>query len=621
MAQPVSDSLSPQTTPNTIATTSFPSQASSSSYPQAQNGHSSYPGLPPPPPSERIPPSKGRSTHHPSHQKLKLMRKGRDKERARHQAKEDEEWTLEGSTSNGHREKALPVPPVELDAELLYDSQLTEVPPPKDEKEGRKAKGRGVVKKTSRLFFSRIGKDRPGEGEPSSAVTSDSTSSLQMPSGSRQVSYSSVTSSEISGSSRNHFSALNRPFSHTSSNKSPRSSHSRRPSQESQGSWQAAARSIRSGSTSTHSSPVEGHQLVIPQRQSSHQGASAPTLSRQALPQPAENANGSGAINSARNGDTFPTRMSTWFSHLLPSASSSTVAEPSAPAAQVDSPQQYPSSPARKPPSAAAFFLNAARQRAVDGVRHLLDSEAQLDKCPDTMWVLGVSHPGWRPSSPSRCSPGQQFADLPESDGNGRRRSSSSEKPSPPPKNEAGSLRPAAWGKRKDPSAPISPPSKGFSNLFSSSSLSLALPASMASGSPSKDASGSGAVADSPGRAKNRKAEKEVVRWPDECAPKLLSNRMRLILTQSTTTFAHESGVPTAHNTLRSSQCLAERSYPAVMPTTPLSDHLQIPPAANHSQDFRQLLLCQIESLLQRGAGLGRARREDSRAMRVGDVC
>lgn len=504
----------------------FPSQNPSTSANFHRHSHhpqSSHPNLPPPPPPDRKPPPKGRITHQNGHQRFRLMRKGKDKDKEQERAEEDEDWTLEGSTANGHARNGAEL--LQPQEELLFDSELTELPPRKDEKERKRSKGRGLAKKTSRLFLRGTDKERSGEGSSSGAMTPDSVSSLNMPAGSRQASYSSVTSSETNGPTRRHFPALNRPFSHNSAssaksaNQSPRSSHSRRLSQESQGSRQTAARSVRSGSVSTHTSPTHGHQLIVPQRQSSHLGASAPSLSLHALPQPASSSTDSNSANSARNGDTFPTRLSTWFSHLLPSSSSTAVAESSNSPSTSDAPTAVPPSPQRKPPSAAASFLSAARQRAVDGVRHLLDSEAQPDKCPDTMWVLGVAHPGWKPSTPGR-SPSQQVVDLPEVSESERRGSGSSGKPSPPP---AGALRPTAWSKWKDPSAPTSPPSKGLSNLFSTSTLSLALPASVAGGSPSKDSEARNGTVDSPNKAKNRKAEKEVVKWPDDCGWSLLS--------------------------------------------------------------------------------------------------
>jgi len=166
------------------------------------------------------------------------------------------------------------------------------------------------------------------------------------------------------------------------------------------------------------------------------------------------------------------------------------------------------SSPQRKSASAAASFLNAARQRAVDGVRHLLDSEARPDECPDSMWVLGVPHPGWRPSTPIE-SPSL----IPQESFGERRGSGSSGKPSPPGKSEQGTLRPTSWKKKE--SQPISPPPKGFGNLFTGSTLSLALPAAI-NGSPSKEGERIGAM-ESPSKNKRAKPVNEALKWPDQC--------------------------------------------------------------------------------------------------------
>ena len=483
------------------STFSFQSSTSPKSYPQ--NGHLSHPNLPPLPPFERIPPPKGRSTQQTG-QKFKIMRKGKGKAKDREKDNEDEDWTLEGLTSNGYGEEhSGPLRPIEQEIPSILDSQLTEMPA-QLQKHRKKLKPGSLAKKTSRLFARAGDKDRSSDTASSSALTPDSNSPLSMPSGSPQPSHSSTASNETNGSSRNYFPPLNRPYSSNSVSRSPRSNGSRRPSQESQRLRSAHEPSMESG-----------RPPIVSQRPSSHQGASAPNLSRQALPQPAGSTNGSFAVNHARNGETFPTRMSTWFSHLLPSASSTAVSEPSHSSAPTETPASS-SPPHRKPPSAAASFLSAARQRAVEGVRHLLDSEAQPDKCPDTMWVLGVAHPGWRPTTPD-SSPAQQFSDLPEYEDEGRRGSDSSGKPSPPPKIEAGALRPAAWAKRKEVLVTSSPPSKSFGNIFSTSTLSLALPASMASGSPIKDSDGRGTLADSPSKMKSGKAEKEVLKWPEQC--------------------------------------------------------------------------------------------------------
>jgi cysteine protease ATG4 len=147
-------------------------------------------------------------------------------------------------------------------------------------------------------------------------------------------------------------------------------------------------------------------------------------------------------------------------------------------------------------------------------VRHLLDTEAQPDKCPDTMWVMGRAHPGWRPSTPVEQA-GPFFGEMEEIVGKekGRRGSGSSGKPSPPSKEGHGTLRPTTW-KRKD-SQPTSPPAKGFGNLFSTSTLSLALPSAVAS--PTKEGEKPNTL-DSPNKGK-KKQEKEVLKWPDQCEP------------------------------------------------------------------------------------------------------
>ncbi|ORY23614.1 peptidase family C54-domain-containing protein [Naematelia encephala] len=502
-------STSPQSP--VLPLSSVPSRDSASSQPSSSSSRT--PNLPPPPPSDRLPPPKFRPSQHPNH-KFKLGRRNKSKSRSKEEddteeLDDDEGWTLEGGrpvNGSGPTRESLEYPARSPETGIpLSDSQLTEVPLPKEQK--KKSRGRGLVKKTSRMFTrGDKDKDKSGEaGSSSGAATPDSTASLYAPGASRQTSYSSyssVTSSDsrstTTSARRGSFNALSRPV---PPHFNPQG-HARRQSQDSQSSWQTQSqpRSIRSGSTSTHDSYIDSSQHPIPQRQGSHLSASVPGLSRNALPQPAPQ-NGSSIPGGSRT-DTFPSRMSTWFSHLLPSASTTAVAENTTPT-PTDSPTYAPPSPLRKPPSAAASFLNAARQKAVDGVRHLLDSEAQPDKCPDPIWVLGVAHPGWRPSTPTPASP-----DLPELI-EGRHSSASSPKPSPPTKGDGGALRPSAWNKWKEPSA-TSPPSKGFGNMFSTSTLSLALPSS---GSPGKE-TGREVVTESPGKAR-KKVEKEVIKWPD----------------------------------------------------------------------------------------------------------
>jgi cysteine protease ATG4 len=128
------------------------------------------------------------------------------------------------------------------------------------------------------------------------------------------------------------------------------------------------------------------------------------------------------------------------------------------------------------------------------------------------MWVMGVPHPGWRPSTPVEASLGYP-QDLAE-DRSERRGSGSSERPSPPSKTDSASLRPTTW--KKSPPQPISPPAKGFGNIFSTSTLSLALPASITNGSPVKEGDRV-AVMESPSKGKKTKADKEILTWPTQC--------------------------------------------------------------------------------------------------------
>lgn len=228
--------------------------------------------------------------------------------------------------------------------------------------------------------------------------------------------------------------------------------------------------------------------------------ASVPTLSRRALPQPAPP-----DMAQARSGDNFPSRMSSWFSHLLPSSSYANDTQ----VANGSTSAVNPPSPARKGPSAAASFLDAARRKAVDGMRNLLDSEAQPDKCPDTIWVMGVGHPGWRPTTPGGKSSSVPLEGEAETE---RRGSGSSGKPSPPAKLDHGGLRPTAWSRKSNAAAATTSPQKGLGGIFSSSTVSLALPA----GSPSKDIDGRPGAAESPGRAKRERREKEVIKWPEQ---------------------------------------------------------------------------------------------------------
>ena len=528
------------------STNSFPSQSTTSLHSQssssrAQATSKALPSLPPLPPADRLPPPKGRSVHNPGH-KFKLGKKSKPPRHERSSSvvsvDDDEDWALAGTgrtggTSRTSTNGSIPtISTSRASSELLSpddagqamdDSQLTEVP--RNQKERKKSKGRGLVKKTSRLFMRGGDKDKDkeksGDGASNGALTPDSASSLNLPGASRQTSHSSVTSGEsrstsatngttgttgTTGTGRQHLSMLRRPMSAHS-----RGPNARRMSADSENSWHASG-SARSGSTSTYDSPTDPHHLPVPTRHSSNLSASVPTLSRQALPQPS-----SGSTEPSHG---LPSRMSTWFSHLIPSTSStapssSTSAEPTA----------YAASPPRKGPSAAASLFNAARQKAVDGVRHLLDSEAQPDKCPDVMWVMGVGHPGYRSSTPLG-SPGKDDNESMETLSDATTGSpvaaiaTAPPRPSPS-KNDAPNLRPSAWRKKDGAVATSSPAKGGLGSLFSGSAISLALPSSVSGGSPSKEGDVKPTPQESPGKIKKAKVEKEVLKWPEQCMPPL----------------------------------------------------------------------------------------------------
>ncbi|UOH83832.1 cysteine protease ATG4 [Cryptococcus neoformans] len=445
--------------------------------------------LPPPPPPDRIPPPKGRSHQ----QKFKTLRKGKDKDKRQPTDLEDD-WTIEDVTVNNGSVEQEPqylddVQPEEN--ELKPEPRLVEMAN-REEKKEKTFKSRELVKKTSRLFGRDKDKDRDKSEEPAGSSSSTLAAMRQ----------SSSTSTD-STTSRSITSAFTRQNS-IQSRRSPRTSfgqaHSRRASQDSQMSW-PTPRSIRSSMTSHDPSndpqnSANNTGVPIPQRQ----GASMSSLSRYSLPQP----NG----NASRSPDTFPNKMSTWFSHLLP------VSSESPPSSNYET-----SSSVRKQPSVAASLFNAARQKAVDGVRHLLDSEAQPDKCMDTIWVRGVAHPGWRPITPENGT--SNLPTLEPGGGGGvedKRASLSMNRPSPT------SLRPSSWKRNTalPPTAQPQPstqqhtqasnqttsPSKGFTGIWNSSTLSLGMPIG---GSPNKERE-SGSGAESPSKKKN----KEIVKWPEQ---------------------------------------------------------------------------------------------------------
>jgi cysteine protease ATG4 len=170
-------------------------------------------------------------------------------------------------------------------------------------------------------------------------------------------------------------------------------------------------------------------------------------------------------------------------------------------------------------------------------VRNLLDSEAQPDKCSDTIWLMGVPHPGYRPP----ISPGASSLDVGDED--------SRSESTPPPIGREREPRLAGWQRRRDQggiAGPTSPPPKGIGQLFSGSTLSLV-------SSPSKDNAARSEV-ESPSAARKSK-EKELIKWPDQCEFVSVTESAQLMF-QSTRTSNRLYGARTDLNTLPSCRCL-----------------------------------------------------------------
>lgn len=408
---------------------------------------------------------------------------------------DDDEWLLEGMSSNGHVNATVSVGREasalsrSVDTLSLADSDsghghgtnssvatVLAAPAPAERTDKRLSKSRALAKKTSRLF-SRNGHHHDENGY---------NGSLALPGAVRQNSTSSNGSGETSSSRQKHWS-LSRvstkgsPTHKPQADIQPSSWHPppnlplrRTPSQstDTDVTTPVAIPQLRNrDSTSQLSSSVPTQREFATSHSSSphtqqHHGSELSSTSNSSLPRQ----------------DTIPSRMSTWFTNLLPNAA--TDQSPSA----LSEPSPLPSSPARKPTGVAASIFSAARNKAVGGMRYLLDSEAQPDHCPDTMWVLGVPHPGYT----SRSDEHFAFEDSPA--------------PSPP-----------TWTTRlKEGSGtqkPSSPPSRGGLGNFFSSSFNLAGQASGHVAEPSTPPS------DASARSRNSKG-KETLKWPDQCKNK-----------------------------------------------------------------------------------------------------
>lgn len=99
----------------------------------------------------------------------------------------------------------------------------------------------------------------------------------------------------------------------------------------------------------------------------------------------------------------LPSRLSGWISHTL-TGSTTDLSLPT-----ILSQSQLQSSPGSvSPKTKASSLLNAARHgkgQLDKVVRHILDSDSYPDKSTETIWVMGVSHPGYEPIPPPVTPP------------------------------------------------------------------------------------------------------------------------------------------------------------------------------------------------------------------------
>ncbi|CAK9779370.1 hypothetical protein CC85DRAFT_288674 [Cutaneotrichosporon oleaginosum] len=376
---------------------------------------------------------------------------------------EDDEWLIEGGTSNGRVD---PDASMGREASTLSRSvdtlsiERVQVAPRVEKRDGR---GKRLAKKTSRLFHRATGSnsssnghndDTPAHAPPSSA------SNLPIPLAGRQSSFSSSASSNETGASRKWGS-----LARVHSRESPIHRSSGESSQPS--SWQYHSNTkVRRASSSTNEDSIHGMNIqTLRPRESSGQlsqfSTSAPHTARPLMLQPPPNAQSQTAGGRG------------WFSNLLGSSGE-----------QSGSPQQQhdvtatPPSPLRKGPSFLTGAFAAVRTKAANGLRTLVDSEAQPDHCQEAMYVMGVKHPGWTPASDDPF-----HSETP----------TSGELSSP-------------WSNRlREGSGSSSTPPTKLSTIFGSS-FNLAAQADGPS-TPSPDAAGR--------YRKDKAKDKEILKWPD----------------------------------------------------------------------------------------------------------
>lgn len=380
---------------------------------------------------------------------------------------DDDEWLLEGGTSNGRVD---PDASMGREASSLSKSvdtlSIESAYAPRVEK--RDGRGKRLAKKTSRLFHRAAGSSSSNghKDDETHAPASAPATNLPLPLAGRQSSFSSSASSNDTGNSRKWGSLARVP-----SRESPihRSSGESQPS-----SWQPhSGMNIRRASSSTTDDPHGMSIQTLRPRESIGQlsqfSSSAPQTARPIVAvQPPSN-----PPSHARQ-ETGGGRG--WFTNLLGGGS------------ETGSPQQHdvtatPPSPLRKGPSVLTGVFAAVRNKAANGLRGLVDSEAQPDHCQEAMWVMGVAHPGWTPVSDDSFHTESSSAsgDL-SSPWAARLREGGGTQPSPPTK---------------------------LGTIFGSS-FNLAAQADGPS-TPSPDVASR--------YRKDRGKDKDVLKWPEQCKP------------------------------------------------------------------------------------------------------
>ncbi|GMK58524.1 hypothetical protein CspeluHIS016_0505560 [Cutaneotrichosporon spelunceum] len=295
---------------------------------------------------------------------------------------EDDEWLLEGGTHNGRVDPDASMGREASTLSRSIDTLSIESVQAAPRVEKRDSRGKRLAKKTSRLFHRAAGSNSTlnGHNDAASAHAPPlAASNLPIPLAGRQSSFSSSASSNETGASRKWAN-----LARVHSRESPIHRSSGESSQPS--SWQYHSNTtVRRASSSTNGDSVHGMNIqTLRPRESSGQlsqySTSAPHTARPPMIQPPPNAQSQAA--SGRG----------WFSNLLGSGE------------QTGSPQQQdvtatPPSPLRKGPGFLTGAFAAVRNKAANGLRTLVDSDAQPDHCQEAMWVMGVAHPGWTPVS------------------------------------------------------------------------------------------------------------------------------------------------------------------------------------------------------------------------------